>query len=159
MPRRSAAVPRPHTLAAAPDRMRSAPPTPARRPLRTRSRRLASGRSSFPQLAQRWHEPGPPPLSARDSRELTSVGALEEAPMAIVAGFDVHRAQITFDALDQRTGEVERGRIRATPEAVRRWAARFAGKEVHVAVEACTGWLFVCEALVEAGAIPHLAEQ
>ena len=78
--------------------------------------------------------------------------------MAIVAGFDVHRAQITFDALDQRTGEVERGRIRATPEAVRRWAARFAGKEVHVAVEACTGWLFVCEALVEAGAIPHLAE-
>src|SRR5215217_9632656 len=33
-----------------------------------------------------------------------------------------------------------------------------AGKEVHVAVEACTGWLFVCEALVEAGAIPHLAE-
>src|SRR5215217_3923936 len=109
-------------------------------------------------FAQRWHEPGPPPLSARDSRELTSVGALEEAPMAIVAEFDVHRAQITFDALDQRTGEVERGRIRATPEAVRRWAARFAGKEVHVAVEACTGWLFVCEALVEAGAIPHLAE-
>jgi hypothetical protein len=23
----------------------------------------------LPQLAQRWHEPGPPPLSARDSRE------------------------------------------------------------------------------------------
>ena len=32
------------------------------------------------------------------------------------------------------------------------------GAEVHVAVEACTGWLFVCEALVEAGAIAHLAE-
>jgi transposase len=78
--------------------------------------------------------------------------------MAIVAGFDVHRAQITFDALDERTGELERGRVRATPEAVRRWAARFAGDEVHVAVESCTGWLFVCEALVEAGAIPHLAE-
>ena len=27
-----------------------------------------------------------------------------------------------------------------------------------VAVEACTGWLFVCEALVAAGAVPHLAE-
>ena len=78
--------------------------------------------------------------------------------MAIVAGFDVHRAQITFDAFDQRTGEVERGRIRATPEAVREWAGRFAGDEPHVAVEAGTGWLFVCEALVEAGAIPHLAE-
>jgi transposase len=78
--------------------------------------------------------------------------------MAIVAGFDVHRAQITFDALDRETGEVERGRMRATPEAVRRWAAPFAGAEVHVAVEACTGWLFVCEALVEAGTTPHLAE-
>ena len=78
--------------------------------------------------------------------------------MAIVAGFDVHRAQITFDALDRVTGEVERGRIRATPEAVRGWAGRFAGEEVHVAVEACTGWLFVCEALAEAGATPHLAE-
>jgi len=78
--------------------------------------------------------------------------------MAIVAGFDVHRAQITFDALDQETGEVERGRILATPGAVRGWAARFPGEEVHVAVEACTGWLFVCEALVGAGAAPHLAE-
>ena len=26
--------------------------------------------------------------------------------MAIVAGFDVHRRQITFDALDTETGEV-----------------------------------------------------
>src|SRR5215211_8840767 len=78
--------------------------------------------------------------------------------MAIVAGFDVHRAQITFDALDQQTGEVKRGRIRATPEAVRAWVGRLTGAEVHVAVEACTGWLFVCEALAEAGAVPHLAE-
>src|SRR5215203_2844681 len=89
--------------------------------------------------ARRWHEPGPPPLSARDSRELTTVGAVEEAPVAIVAGFDVHRAQITFDALDRVTGEVERGRIRATPEAVRGWAGRFAGEEVHVAVEGVHG--------------------
>src|SRR5215211_9144948 len=108
--------------------------------------------------AQRWHEPGPPPLGARDSRELTTVGAVEEAPMAIVAGFDVHRAQITFDTLDRGTGEVHRGRMRATPEAVREWAGRFPGEEIHVAVEACTGWLFVCEALVAAGAIPHLGE-
>src|SRR5215212_9572513 len=64
--------------------------------------------------------------------------------MAIVAGFDMHRAQITFDALNQETGELERGRISATPEAVSEWAGRFAGAQLHVAVEAC--------------ATPHLAE-
>jgi transposase len=78
--------------------------------------------------------------------------------MAIVAGFDVHRAQITFDALDGETGEIRRGRIRATPEGVRDWVGRFGGEQVHVAVEACTGWLFVCGALAEVGAVAHLAE-
>jgi len=78
--------------------------------------------------------------------------------MAIVAGFDVHRRQITFDALDTETGEVSRGRIDATPAAVARWSARFAGEQIEVAVEACTGWLFVCDALVAAGAVAHLAE-
>jgi transposase len=78
--------------------------------------------------------------------------------MTIVAGFDVHRSQITFDALDQETGELHRGRIPATPEAVRKWVKRFPGREVHVAVEACTGWLFVCQALEAEGATPHLAE-
>jgi transposase len=78
--------------------------------------------------------------------------------MAIVAGFDVHRTQITFDALDCESGEVHRGRIAATPEAVEKWVARFADQRVDVAVEACTGWLFVCEALAEAGAMAHLAE-
>src|SRR5213593_1258888 len=78
--------------------------------------------------------------------------------MAIVAGFDVHRAQITFDALDGATGEVHRGRMASTPEAVRDWVARFPGMEVDVAVEAGTRWLFVCEALTAAGAVAHLAE-
>ena len=32
------------------------------------------------------------------------------------------------------------------------------GRELHVAVEACTGWLFVCDALVASGAVAHLAE-
>jgi transposase len=75
--------------------------------------------------------------------------------MAIVAGFDVHRTQITFDALDTETGEVHRGRIAADPESVRGWVGRFEGQRVDVAVEACTGWLFVCEALREAGADAH----
>jgi transposase len=78
--------------------------------------------------------------------------------MAIVAGYDVHRQQITFDALDTKSGEVTRGRIESTRQAVSAWVGRFPGQEVHVAVEACTGWLFVCEALAAAGAVPHLAE-
>jgi hypothetical protein len=73
--------------------------------------------------------------------------------MAIVAGFDAHRRQITFDALETETGEVSRGRIDATSAAVVRWARRFSGHEVHVAMEACTGWLFVCDALVAAGGV------
>ena len=77
---------------------------------------------------------------------------------AIVAGFDVHRRRITFDALDTETGEVVRGRIASTPAAVEEWVARFPGRAVHVAVEACTGWLFVARALERAGAITHLAE-
>jgi transposase len=78
--------------------------------------------------------------------------------MAIVAGFDVHRTQITFDALDTESGELSLGRIDSTPEAVRAWVERFHGRRVEVAVEACTGWLFVCEALAAAGASPHLAD-
>jgi len=78
--------------------------------------------------------------------------------MTIVAGFDVHRAQITFDALDSDTGELTRGRIDATPAAVERWVQRFGDRGVHVALEACTGWLFVSRALERAGAVAHLAE-
>jgi hypothetical protein len=79
-------------------------------------------------------------------------------PGAIVAGFDVHRRQITVDALDTATGEVLRGQIESTPAAVEQWAARFSGRVIHVEVEACTGWLFVCRALERRGAVAHLAE-
>ncbi len=78
--------------------------------------------------------------------------------MAIVAGFDVHRAQITFDAVDTETGELSRGRIDSNRPAVRAWTEHFPGQEIEVALEACTGWLFVCEELAAAGAVPHLAE-
>jgi len=78
--------------------------------------------------------------------------------MAIVAGFDVHRNQITFDALDTETGELTRGRIPSTREAVAAWVRRFPQRRVEVAVEACTGWLFVCEALAAAGATARLAD-
>ena len=36
---------------------------------------------------------------------------LEEAPMPIVGGLDIHRKQITFDYLDTVTGQVRRGQI------------------------------------------------
>src|SRR3954471_17872007 len=53
------------------------------------------------------------------------------APMAIVGGFDVHRAQITFDYLDTDTGEVATGQIRpATRAVLRNWLEeRFAGRD------------------------------
>jgi transposase len=95
----------------------------------------------------------------RDGGVVTAASfVLGEEPGAIVAGFDVHRRQITVDALDTSTGEVSRGQIESTPAAVEEWVAGFPGRVVHVAVEACTGWLFVCRALERCGAIAHLAE-
>lgn len=41
--------------------------------------------------------------------------------MAIVIGLDIHREQVTFDALDDVTGEVQRGRI---APADRHWSCR-----------------------------------
>lgn len=81
--------------------------------------------------------------------------------MTIVGGFDVHRAQITFDYLDTDTGEVSAGQIRpATRVVLRQWLAeRFAGRpDVAFAVEGCTGWRFVVEEMLAAGVEPHLAE-
>ena len=96
----------------------------------------------------------------RDSAQtvLCAPFVLGVAPGAIVAGFDVHRRQITFDALDTVSGECWRGQLESTSAAVERWVGRFPGRVVHVAVEACTGWLFVCRALEYCGAVAHLAE-
>ncbi len=67
--------------------------------------------------------------------------------MAIIGGFDVHRAQITFDYLDTDTGELSTGQIRpATRLVLREWLGRFQGRaDVAFAVEGCTGWRFVVE--------------
>lgn len=81
--------------------------------------------------------------------------------MAILGGFDVHRAQITFDYLDTETGEVSAGEIRPAARAeLRDWlTGRFSGHaEVGFAVEGCTGWRFIAEELRRAGIEPHLAE-
>jgi transposase len=79
--------------------------------------------------------------------------------MAIVVGLDVHRAQITYDALNAATGEVATGRITpADRPTLRAFLRRWAGEEVEAAVEATTGWRFVVEELQRAGAQVQLAE-
>ncbi|WP_214369700.1 IS110 family transposase [Pseudonocardia sp. H11422] len=79
--------------------------------------------------------------------------------MSIVGGLDVHRRQITFDYLDEGTGQVRRGRAPANRELLRRWlATEVTGRPARFAVEACTGWRFVAEELAAAGIEAHLAE-
>ena len=80
--------------------------------------------------------------------------------MTIVMGLDQHRAQITAEWIDTATGEVSRAarRAGATAPGVRRFAARFRGQELEVALEATTGWRFVVEEFGAVGARVHLAE-
>ena len=74
-------------------------------------------------------------------------------------GLDQHRAQITAEWIDTATGEVSRARVAPADRAgVRRFAARFGGRELEVALEATTGWRFVVEEFGAAGARVHLAE-
>ena len=79
--------------------------------------------------------------------------------MTIVMGLDQHRAQITAEWIDTATGEISRSRVApAHRESVRRFLARFEGRELEVALEATTGWRFVVEELGRVGAGVHLAE-
>jgi transposase len=80
--------------------------------------------------------------------------------MGIVGGFDVHRAQITFEYLDTELGEVRRGRIRpVTRDELRAWLTPFRGvPDVSFALEATTGWRFIVEELERVGIAAHLAE-
>src|SRR3954452_3409450 len=80
--------------------------------------------------------------------------------MRIVGGLDIHRRQITFDYLDERSGQSRRGRIApADRQMLRRWLeTTVAETPAAFAVEACTGWRFVVEELRRAGIEAHLAE-
>src|SRR5213076_2716499 len=74
-------------------------------------------------------------------------------------GLDQHRAQITADWLDTATGEISRARIAPADRAgVQRFAGRFRGQPLEVALEATTGWRFIVEELQAIGADVHLAE-
>jgi transposase len=77
----------------------------------------------------------------------------------VVGGFDVHRAQITFDYTDSATGEVVRGKIGGTRLELREWLSRFDGHDdVSFAFEGCTGWRYVAEELEGAGICGYMAE-
>src|SRR4051794_41654688 len=79
--------------------------------------------------------------------------------MRIVGGLDIHRRQITFDYLNERSGQSRRGRIAPADRMLRRWLeATIDGAPAAFAVEACTGWRFVVEEMQRAGIEAHLAE-
>lgn len=79
--------------------------------------------------------------------------------MAILGGCDIHRTQVTFDWVDDATGESGRGRIApAHRESVRRWLGQFEGKTADFVVEGCTGWRFVVEECQAAGMTAHVAD-
>jgi hypothetical protein len=61
----------------------------------------------------------------------------QEHLVAIAVGFDVHRGQITFDALDSASGEVTTGRITpADRQGLRRFLESWEGEQMEAAVEA-----------------------
>jgi transposase len=79
--------------------------------------------------------------------------------VSIVGGLDIHRSQITFDYVDQGTGEVRCGQVRpADREHVRAWLGRFAGRDGDFVMEGCTGWRYVAEEVAAAGLRPHVAD-
>src|SRR5207244_4226052 len=75
-------------------------------------------------------------------------------------GLDIHRKQLTFDWVDDRSGKWERGRIvPADREHLAGWLTRFdPDTSVAFALEGCTGWRYVAEEMRKAGVEPHLAE-
>ena|SRR5215213_7631521 len=84
--------------------------------------------------------------------------------MTMVCGLDLHRRQITFDALEVESGEVWTGKVwQPDRDRFRRWlrddvTTRANGGAVSIAVEGCTGWRYVVEEVVAAGFEAHLAE-
>ena len=79
--------------------------------------------------------------------------------MGIVCGLDIHRTQVTYDWVDTDTGENRHGKLSpANRETFRRWLEQFAGREVDVVVEGCTGWRFIVEETLAAGMSAHLAD-
>jgi hypothetical protein len=81
-----------------------------------------------------------------------------------VCGLDLHRRQITSEALEVESGQVWTGRLwQPDRHRLRRWlrddvAARAACGRVSRAVEGCTGWRYVVEEIEAARFEAHVAE-
>jgi hypothetical protein len=90
------------------------------------------------------------------------VTELEEVPMSIVGGLDIHRKQLTFDWVDEQNDKWERGRISpADREHLAGWLTRFdpvVTGPVAFAMEGCTGWRYIAEEMAKVGVTAHLAE-
>jgi transposase len=84
---------------------------------------------------------------------------LEEVPMTMIGGLDVHRQQITFDYVDS-DGLVRWGQIRpATRKTLRGWLAEHCPNgDAEFALEGCTGWRYVVEELRAAEVGAHLGD-
>src|SRR5258705_11987329 len=84
---------------------------------------------------------------------------LEEVPMTMVGGFDVHRQQITFDYVDS-DGLVRWGQIRpATRKTLRSWLGEHClDGDAEFELEGCTGWRYVSEELAAEGVGVHLGD-
>src|SRR5260370_8618524 len=84
---------------------------------------------------------------------------LEEVPMTMVGGFDVHRKQITFDYVDG-DGVVRGGQIRVvTRRRLRGWLGEhWPDGDGEFALEGCTGWRYVSEELAAADVGVHLGD-
>src|SRR5215217_1466227 len=102
---------------------------------------------------------GTPSAQTLDDLCVSNFQELEEVPMTMVGGFDVHRQQITFDYVDD-DGLVHWGQIRpATRKTVRVWLAEHCPDgDGEFALEGCTGWRYVCEELAAAGMGVHLGD-
>jgi transposase len=84
---------------------------------------------------------------------------LEEVPMTMTGGLDVHRQQLTFDYVDD-DGLVHWGQVRpATRKTLRGWLVEHCpGGDAEFALEGCTGWRYVVEELRAAGVGAHLGD-
>ena len=102
--------------------------------------------------------------SATISVCVTTGARARRSRVSMVCGLDLHRRQITFDAMDTMSGEVWRGRVwQPDRDRVRRWlrddlARRAGGQPVAMVVEGCTGGRYVVEEIEAAGLEAHVAE-
>jgi transposase len=76
----------------------------------------------------------------------------------LYAAIDIHKHAFQAAVLDPETGEVVEARLSADRESLTRWASEWRGRVVAVAIEATTGWRWVCRELVAHGFDVRLAE-